>query len=215
MKNEKELQAEWGLAFEQVPTPNTLVDIPEEDFRVNIDRDRSLYEQLGMTGDKFSLQVTAETLKALYRAQENLLDNEQLEIISAYRPAELLLGLWLRRMGTVKEQFPEWSIDERVEFGTKYTASPYHPGFPPHSRGDAVDVMLYRDGEEVVLNKQSETPELMYEQMAVDFFKGKDEGIHSNRLHLQEVMTSAGFISYDREFWHFGLTPVFPEVKNE
>ncbi|MBT4575348.1 hypothetical protein HOA92_07660 [archaeon] len=215
MKSEKELQAEWRLAFEQVPTPNNLVSIPEADFKVNIARDRELYEQLGMTGDYFSLQVTGETLEALYQVKDKLPADEQLGIISAYRPSDLLLGLWLRRMRTVQAQFPEWPIEKRIEFGSNYTASPYHPGFPPHARGDSVDVMLYRGGESVVLNKSAETPELMYEQMAFDFFKGKDDVIHSNRLHLQEFMTSAGFIPYEREFWHFGLTPVFPEVKNE
>ena len=215
MKSERELQLEWRQAFEQIPTPSNLVSIPESDFRINTARDRELYEQLGMTGDDFSLQVTGKTLEALYQVKEKLPADEELGIISAYRPSDLLLGLWLRRMRTVKSQLPDWSIEKRVEFGSKYTASPYHPDFPPHARGDAVDVMLYRNGDAVVLNKQAETPELMYKQMAVDFFKGKDDKIHGNRLHLQESMASVGFIPYEREFWHFGLTPVFPKVKNE
>lgn len=207
---EKEPQLEWRRAFEQIPTPSGLVGIPEPDFRINTARDRELYEQLEMTGDDFSLQVTGETLEALYQVKEKLPSDEQLGIISAYRSSDLLLGLWLRRMRIVKAQFPDWSIEKRVEFGSKYTASPYHPDFPPHARGDAVDVMLYRDGEAVVLNKPAETPELMYEQMAFNFFNRKDDEIHGNRLHLRESMTSAGFIPYEREFWHFGLTPVFP-----
>ena len=203
------LEKVWKQAFEQIPLPSNLVTIPSEDFVINTGRDQELLE------DNFSLQVTAETLDALYHVKDSLPKGEQLGIVSAYRPADLLLGLWLRRMRTLSEQFPDWSIEKKVEVGSKYTASPYHPGFPPHSRGDAVDVMLYKGGEPIPLDKTATTPEQAYKQMQFDFFKDKDSEIHGNRLHLRESMCSAGFIPYDKEFWHFGLTPVFLEEKKE
>ncbi len=190
--------------YEHIPRPAQLAAIPERDFRLS-PRDGEYLKNFGVTD--FRLQVTPPTLEALYRARERLDSNEQLHILSAYRPVELLAILWHKRIQEVKNANPTFDDTQITQFARVYTAAPDHPGFPPHSRGDAVDIGLLRDGRVVSMYVPPQT----FDQMHFDFHEGgKDDHIHRNRVHLRRIMSEAGFIPYDREYWHFGLTPVFP-----
>lgn len=201
--------------YEKIPQPAQLVAIPEKDFRLS-PRDGQLLRDYGFETD-FRLQVTKPTLEALYHAKSGLEIGEELQINSAYRPAELLAVLWHKRLEAVKARFPALSDAQIAAFARDYTAAPDHPGFPPHSRGDAVDVGLVRVGFPVPLYEPPLTFEKMqfnyYENIICDDSEFDGSDWHVDRAYLRNVMTQAGFIPYEKEYWHFGLTPVFPEVQ--
>lgn len=101
------------------------------------------------------------------------------------------------------------SLQECEKKAGLYTASPYHPGFPPHMRGDAVDVRLIIDNHPVIMATDAKD----YDQKRFDYFSEINLDIHRNRERLREVMTAGGFIPHDLEYWHFGLTPAFLQKK--
>ena len=109
----------------------------------------------------------------------------------------------------IKNSFPSLDEQEIISLASLYTASPEHPKFPPHMRGDALDVSLSR--KDIILEMYLEP--FSYDQMQFDYFENKNKEIHENRLYLRRVMQAAGFFPYDKEFWHFGLTPVWPEER--
>lgn len=177
-----------------IPKPENLVRI-SDDFRVN----------LSMKGYEDGEKVTQETLEALYVVRSNLGNGEDIEIFSAYRSSEHLYDLWKRRLDDVVTKFPNWNEETQIKFASRFTASPTHQGFPPHSRGDAVDVRLIIDNKPATLTQDVSD----YEQMKYNYFEDLDFKIHGNRKRLRSLMESGGFIPYDEEYWHFGLTPVF------
>ena len=201
----------WYTLFRKVPAPKELVVIPKNDFEISSHRERALLSNFGFKECNESLQVTPKTLDALYNVRKNLKVGEKLVIESAYRTPELLTALWMRRLQEVNKQYPRWSMKKQIDFASKYTASPTHPGNPPHSRGDAVDVGLQYHGRPINLTEENTS----YEMMAYNYFENLDPQIHQNRARLREVMSYGGFIPYEREYWHFGLSSVFPEGETQ
>src|SRR3989338_8708197 len=113
--------------FEKIPLPAQLVDIPERDFGLS-PRDNQLLRNYGFNQD-FGIQVNPPALDALYRAKETLDAGEQLHILSAYRPAELLAILWHKRLQEVKNLYPTLDDRQIAQIAQSYTAAPDHPGF--------------------------------------------------------------------------------------
>lgn len=197
----------WVQEFNKIPVPKGLVAIPSGDFIISpeVTKNPLVYDSSGRS--KSSLYVTPETLERLYVVKKNLRENEGLEIYQAYRDNELLTELWDNEVERVKDRFPDFTEKQVIEFASQFVASPYHPNYPPHSRGDAIDVELWKDGRPAKLIEE----DFDYDKIRFDYYKDKDSEIHGNRVRLREIMTSAGFIPYDKEYWHFGLTPVWED----
>ncbi|MGA7431705.1 MAG: M15 family metallopeptidase [Xanthobacteraceae bacterium] len=97
------------------------------------------------------------------------------------------------------------NVDKRTLFRDGYIAS--HSG---HSRGSTIDMTLARaDGAELDMGTH------------FDFFSARswtaDASInpeqHANRMLLVAAMRRHGFRNYDKEWWHFTLTPEpFPDT---
>lgn len=212
MNNKNNSWDNWYPHFVGFLPQEELVPVPESDFIVDLEKEIELLNEASVNVPQpYNMLVTPQTLDALYRAKENLKDDEQLGISSAYRGPEMLTTLWIKRLDHVKGKFPEWSLDEQIKFASRYTASPVHPGNPPHSRGNAVDVTLYSGGKKLIMGELEWKLEENYSDMAFDAYEKRNPAIHNNRMYLRKVMTNAGFIPYDKEYWHFGLTEVFPK----
>lgn len=198
---------EWERAFRALPTPKSLVPIPTEHFSVEAGRDAGLLKKLrGHSLVMTNLQVTPPTLEALYRVKESLEPAQDIVIYSAYRPPELQFILWKARVSDIIQRNPSMSLEECAEKAAIYTASPSHPGLPPHLRGNAVDVMLTINCKPALTAIDAND----YDQMRFDYFANKNPEIHGNRRQLREIMAAGGFTPYHLEYWHFGLTPAIP-----
>ena len=184
---------EWEAAFNALSQPRNLVPIPERDFKITSRCDSSV-----------ELYVIPETLTALYVVKGGLRLGEGIEIYSAYRSPDLQFKLWIQRVKDIAENNPAFCLEDCVREAEQYTASAYHPGLPPHMRGDALDVRLLINGKRALLVTNPKD----YQQMRFDYFATIDPTIHANRQRLRELMTAGGFVQYEKEFWHFGLTPI-------
>ena len=194
----------WERAFRALPTPKSLVPVPTEHFNVEVERDAGLLKKLkGHSLAMTNLQVTPPTLEALYRVKESLGPAQGIVIYSAYRPPELQFVLWNARVADIIQRNPSMPLEECIKKAAVYTASPFHPGLPPHLRGNAVDVRLIIGGNPALMATDNKD----YEQMRFNYFANKNPEIHGNRQRLREVMAAGGFTPYHLEYWHFGLTP--------
>jgi len=194
----------WYDEFAKIPKPSSLVTIPRDDFLIDLQKERQVRREYDLP-DKEEIEVTPNTLHALYRVRGLLHPEEALIIKSGYRDTDMLTALWDRMICLLQEYYPKQEISQLFELAAQYTASPFHPGYPPHSRGDAVDIIMKKDKKSLLFLE----PKDGLEGFAFDFYAKNDPEIHENRRRLREVMTSAGFKPYDKEYWHFGLTEAF------
>ena len=131
-----------------------------------------------------------------------------IKAFDCYRPTRAVANFvrWARDINdqTARAEFYP-NVDKRTLFRDGYIAS--HSG---HSRGSTIDMTLARtDGTELDMG----TP--------FDFFSPRswtaDPTItpeqHANRMLLVAAMRRHGFRNYDKEWWHYTLTPEpFPDT---
>ncbi len=197
----------WLKLFNEIPIPKNLIEIKDYDFIIKDNsKDRYWLNHFGVTNkDNIILKVTKETINKIESIKKYLKKDEKIVILSAYRTPELLAALWTRRLNDVINKFPGYSYEKQLEFASKYTASPFHPNLPPHSRGSSIDVLLIKNNK--ILKFCNDDTD--YNEWRFDYFENKDKKIHENRLRLKNIMCSAGFIPYSKEYNHFGLTSTF------
>jgi D-alanyl-D-alanine dipeptidase len=131
-----------------------------------------------------------------------------IKAFDCYRPTRAVANFvrWARDINDQAaraEFYPD--VDKRTLFRDGYIAS--HSG---HSRGSTIDMTLARaDGTELDMG----TP--------FDFFSPRswtaDPTVtaeqHANRMVLVAAMRRRGFRNYDKEWWHYTLTPEpFPDT---
>jgi zinc D-Ala-D-Ala dipeptidase len=131
-----------------------------------------------------------------------------IKAFDCYRPTQAVANFvrWARDINDQAaraEFYP--NVDKRTLFRDGYIAS--HSG---HSRGSTIDMTLARaDGTELDMG----TP--------FDFFSPRswtaDPTVtpeqHANRMFLVAAMRRRGFRNYDKEWWHYTLTPEpFPDT---
>ena len=131
-----------------------------------------------------------------------------IKAFDCYRPTQAVANFvrWARDINDQAaraEFYP--NVDKRTLFRDGYIAS--HSG---HSRGSTIDMTLARaDGIELDMGTH------------FDFFSPRswtaDASIspeqHANRMLLVAAMRRRGFRNYDKEWWHFTLTPEpFPDT---
>jgi zinc D-Ala-D-Ala dipeptidase len=131
-----------------------------------------------------------------------------IKAFDCYRPTRAVANFvrWardIRDQAARAEFYP--NVDKRTLFRDGYIAS--HSG---HSRGSTIDMTLARaDGTELDMG----TP--------FDFFSPRSSTAdptvtpdqHANRMFLVAAMRRRGFRNYDKEWWHYTLTPEpFPDT---
>jgi len=131
-----------------------------------------------------------------------------IKAFDCYRPTRAVANFvrWARDINdqAARAEFYPY-VDKRTLFRDGYIAS--HSG---HSRGSTIDMTLARaDGTELDMG----TP--------FDFFSPRSSTAdptvtadqHANRMFLVAAMRRRGFRNYDKEWWHYTLTPEpFPDT---
>jgi D-alanyl-D-alanine dipeptidase len=149
--------------------------------------------------------LTHPAAAALARVQRDLAPQGLgLKVFDCYRPARAVAHFvrWARDLKDVKrksEFYP--NVDKRDLFRLGYISN--RSG---HSRGSTVDLTLVR-------HAQGQPPADVDMGTRFDFFgvqswpssRSVSAEAQANRKSLAAAMRRGGFISYDREWWHFTL----------
>lgn len=196
--------AEGGFVPPPQECNEPLVDITGLDGRILYNR--TYYEQkiFGALDHCFVRQGVWDRLK---QVADELPQDHQLLIFDALRPLAVQQALYDELRRALRIQRPQLSSRELEEQLDDYVAKPEksftHPA--PHTTGGAVDLTLCQGG--VPLNMGTEFDDYSPAARTAWFEQGQltveEEVCRNNRRRLYQAMTRAGFVNYQREWWHY------------
>lgn len=145
--------------------------------------------------------LTRPAAEALGRVQAGLAaDGLGLKVFDCYRPARASARFlaWARGPGE--------ETGKAAYYPTILKADLFRRGYigarSGHSRGSSVDLTLIRaDGTELPMG----TPFDLFGPASGRAAPGVGTAEKANRERLRRAMSAAGFVPYDREWWHFAL----------
>ena len=132
-------------------------------------------------------------------AAKRLPDGYFFKILSAYRPSEEQLALWDKEYAFFKSQNPK-ATDAELTKMTKAVCADPRKGYGGHQTGGAIDLCLCDEtGKEFDMGTAylSKLPEIKTFCNKISSLQRK------NRRILFDALTSAGFINYPNEWWHY------------
>ncbi|MFF2205839.1 M15 family metallopeptidase [Streptomyces sp. NPDC058145] len=137
----------------------------------------------------------------LQHAQRLLPPGFRLLIVEGYRPPSLQHAYFEEYSAELRHAHPDWT-DSRIHEAASRYVSP--PQIAPHSAGAAVDLTLAdHHGNEVDMGtRMNASPE----ESAGACYTHADTVSPTARAHretLCRAMSSAGFVNYPTEWWHF------------
>ena len=139
--------------------------------------------------------------------------NLKLGINEGYRSLEKQIDYFEERVKELSRKYPEMERFELIKKANIFVATPYdlelYP--PPHCTGAAIDVVIMDDENEKLAfdsgcdDFSDESYTRYYEERAEQGMLTADEKVYlNNRRLLYNIMTSVGFVNYEKEFWHYG-----------
>ncbi|WP_410568772.1 M15 family metallopeptidase [Amycolatopsis sp. cmx-4-61] len=142
-------------------------------------------------------------LQRLLEAQEQLPEGLRLLVIEGYRPPGLQRRYFEDYAAALRAEHPAWP-DERIRSAASRFVSP--PEIAPHSAGAAVDLTLAdAEGRELDLGTPvNATPEESEGACYTDA-DGIGEQARTHRRLLGQALTTAGFVNYPTEWWHWSF----------
>jgi D-alanyl-D-alanine dipeptidase len=136
--------------------------------------------------------------ESLVEADRSLGGELRIREVESHRPLRLQRTYWETDLGALRARHPGWSDEDLERENAKFVAPPWIT--PPHSTGGAVDLVLAdRRGRELDLGSQLNEAGPRMATLAAGLPK---EAVGLRRA-LLEAMTSAGFVNYPYEWWHF------------
>ncbi|WP_130438107.1 M15 family metallopeptidase [Streptomyces sp. BK239] len=145
--------------------------------------------------------VRADVLRRLLLAQGALPAGVRLLLVEGFRPPALQRSYFDAYSDTLRRARPDASPVRIRELASAYISP---PEVAPHVSGGAVDLTLCtEDGEELPLGTEvNATPEES-EGGCRTAATNIDAEARANRLLLHRAMTTAGFVNYPTEWWHW------------
>lgn len=126
----------------------------------------------------------------------------RLLIIEGFRPVEVQERYFEAYSAQLRGEHPDWTTRAIREFASRYVAPPDIR--PPHSTGGAIDVTLVDDtGNELDLGTPVNASPEESAGACYTGASGLGEAAAANRSQLVHMMTSAGFVNYGTEWWHW------------
>lgn len=120
-----------------------------------------------------------------------------LVVVEGHRSTAIQRRFWKHWYEEVKSAHPDWTSEQIGAETARFVAPP--DGHPPHSTGGAVDVILVDAfGAEIDMGSPLNDPG---PGMAMAAEVGKEPRAWRDRLG--EAMSTAGFVNYPHEWWHF------------
>lgn len=145
--------------------------------------------------------VRAGVLDRLVRAAEALPDGLGLLLVEGFRPPALQRRYFDAYSGRLRDDNPAWSAHELRTAASRYIAP---PEVAPHTAGAAIDVTLCdAHGRELDMGTPvNATPEDSEGACYAASARISDEA-RTNRDVLGSALSSAGFVNYPTEWWHW------------
>ncbi|WP_158730526.1 MULTISPECIES: M15 family metallopeptidase [unclassified Flavobacterium] len=184
-------------ALAQSSLPNSLIeknDKVNDTTFVNLKTysDAFVYDMKYATDDNFlkakvydcsECFLRLKTVKALIKANTKLAQKGcKIKIYDCYRPLDIQKKMW------------------EIVPNPKYVANPKTGSI--HNRGGAVDISLVTlQGEAVDMGTDFD----FFGEKASHLYQDLPKNVLQNRKLLKSVMISAGFNSFDSEWWHYNL----------
>lgn len=145
----------------------------------------------------------------------------KLKIWDGFRTIETQGKIYQAYLNDLKARYPDWD-DEKIKQAVEIFVSSPQRGKdfpPPHNTGGAVDLTLVDEyGQEVPMGTAFDE---FNDRANTDHFENGEDNIknfdrlvwrfstpeclmfRTNRRLLQRIMKEAGFVNYDKEWWHF------------
>ncbi|MGI5271135.1 M15 family metallopeptidase [Nonomuraea sp. CA-218870] len=137
----------------------------------------------------------------LIAAQTRLPRTLRLLIVEGFRPAPLQRRYFAESVAAHLAGHPGWD-ERRAHVEASRYVSP--PEVAPHVSGGAVDLTLCTaSGVEVPMGTQVNATPPESDEACYTGFPGISPEARRNRDVLGEAMTSAGFVNYPTEWWHW------------
>jgi zinc D-Ala-D-Ala dipeptidase len=128
-------------------------------------------------------------------------------VFDGHRSLLVQQGLWDVFSAQVKTQHPDWNDTQLEDYVKQFVAypnpNPDRP--PPHRTGGALDVYLVSRTTGIPLPMGTE-PDETDEKSVTDWYEKHPNELHPfahNRRLLYHAMTTAGFVNYPGEWWHY------------
>lgn len=155
------------------------------------------------SGKRFVAQAsTARTgvAEKLAIAQRLLPPGHKFFLRSAYRSLTVQRKTYQKTFDKIRKNNPEWSLDRLKEEVSKFVAP--LDIVPPHSTGGAVDISIIgSDGKQLDMGTRiGQDTNLEKTRTDSDEISATAK---KNRRLLIKIMTTAGFINYPTEWWHW------------
>lgn len=156
-------------------------------------------------------------LRRLLQALDYLPAQYGFLIWDIYRPraVQKKLFCWMRE--EIRKKFPQYTDEENYQEAKKFISPPSVIGedyCPPHLSGGAIDLTLYDISTDLELEMGTLFDDCT-ERAHRDYFTVKtstlpeEKKIQQNRQFLNIAVESAGFTSYQYEWWHFDIGNIF------
>jgi len=146
-------------------------------------------------------KIRPEIFEMLQTAAEHASRNGlTLRLVEGYRPGFLQARYFEEYLESLRAEDPNRSETELRSLAARHVSP---PEIAPHTAGAAVDVTLERDGVELDLGcPVNATPECSNGLCFTDH-PGVTGAAAENRRALIDIMTTAGFVNYPTEWWHW------------
>ncbi|MFD5465115.1 M15 family metallopeptidase [Kitasatospora sp. NPDC127059] len=146
-------------------------------------------------------RVRSGVLDRLLRAQALLPPGTRFLVVEGFRPPDLQRSYFEAYSATLRAAHPEASPARIRELASAYISP---PEVAPHASGGAVDLTLSTpDGTELPLGTEvNATPEESLDACRTDA-PGIDATARAHREAMRRALTSAGFVNYPTEWWHW------------
>lgn len=139
--------------------------------------------------------------------------NKRLIIRSVFRSFEHQQLLWDEEIDSLKEDYPNKSIEEIEEICEKFYAPPTKT---PHATGGAVDVLIYDLKTNIVMDFGANDDHLTKDGIDIDlnekcypYNPTISEEAKKNRKLLFNLFEDEDFVVDMKEYWHFDYGNVF------
>ncbi|MFJ2610501.1 M15 family metallopeptidase [Streptomyces sp. NPDC087425] len=152
-------------------------------------------------GDGAYARLRSGVLGRLLQAQRALPDGLRFLLVEGYRPPGLQRRYYEEYAATMRAAHPDATPARIRELASAYISP---PEVAPHAGGGALDLTLCtEDGTELPLGTEvNATPEESDGACRTDA-PNIDAQARAHRMVMREALTSAGFVNYPTEWWHW------------
>jgi zinc D-Ala-D-Ala dipeptidase len=145
--------------------------------------------------------MRSDAAARLLDAQRKLPEGLRLLVIEGYRPYDAQLAIFTGYRDELRALHPEWPED-RVFVETTKFVSPVEVA--PHSTGGAVDLTVCtEDGDELDMGTVVDATPVQSDNACFTAAENISPEARANRQLMGDALSSAGFINYPTEWWHW------------